>query len=338
MRLVGRARTGHGLAHGVQAVEHLARLIELSLERQLRVFVHPLVVHGLQVVGRRRTQIQLPVHFDNVVQPFGFRRRGHMDFVAHHGMQAPVHLARNGVFDRHDVGQFGDARAFIGLHEIAAVGMAPHGDADVRFLANRLVVLVQHFAAIMHEAQHRGVDHDVIRAAGLGVQRQFQNSIEVLVRHRHDRSGFVAAFIHRNFEVPFALLQRHGEKLSLLARNEQALNVQIVDPVTNIRAQPRLIQQEIVIKRIQCRSPDPAHMFPRVILRILLGVFHGLVLTVRFDPNAAWTGTHPRFRFIGPSLAAAQPLQLARNVNSRRLHGQRLAEQSGIPFFDIHPK
>ena len=216
--------------------------------------------------------------------------------------------------------------------------MAPHGDAYIRFFANRFVVLVKHFAAIMHEAQHRGVDHDVIRSAGLGMQRQFQNGIEVLVRHRHDRVRFIAAFVHRNFEVPFALLQRHGEKLSLLAGNEQAPNVQIVDPVSNVRPQPRLVQREIVVERVQCGSPDAAHIFPRVILRIVLGVFHGVVLTVRFDLNAAWAGTLRRFRFIGPSLAAAQPLQLAGNVSLQRLHGQHLAEQSDIPFFDIQPK
>ena len=65
---------------------------------------------------------------------------------------------------------------------------------------------------------------------------------EILVRHRNDNPGFVVTLFDRNFKIALSLVKAHREKLALLAGDEQPLNVEIVNPVTNVPAQamPRL--------------------------------------------------------------------------------------------------
>ena len=153
--------------------------------------------------------------------------------------------------------------------------MTPHGDTDIEAVAERLVILVQHLATFVDETQHRRMHDDVVGAAILCVQRQLENRIEVLVRHRHDDTGLAAALVHGNFEVALAFVETHGEELSLLARDEQPLDVEVVNPVPDIRAQASFVQRQVVIERVQSRGPYAAHVFARIVLGIELRVVNG---------------------------------------------------------------
>ena len=87
-----------------------------------------------------------------------------MELVAGEPRQPRIHLARHAVLDRHDVRQLGDPRAQLRAHQIAGVRVAPHRDADVDLLADRLVVLVERLVLLVQEVQHRRVHHDVVRS------------------------------------------------------------------------------------------------------------------------------------------------------------------------------
>ena len=76
--------------------------------------------------------------------------------------------------------------------------------------------------------------HDVISAAVLGMVRQLLDRVEVLIRDGHDDAGLAVALFHRNFEVALALVEAHRKELALLAGDEQALDVEVIDPVANI--------------------------------------------------------------------------------------------------------
>ena len=47
-----------------------------------------------------------------------------------------IHLARHAVLDRDDVRDLGEARAQLGAHQVAGIGMAPQRDADIHLLAD----------------------------------------------------------------------------------------------------------------------------------------------------------------------------------------------------------
>ena len=63
--------------------------------------------------------------------------------VAGHAGQLGVKVARHGVFDRHDVGQFGDTGADLGSHDVAIVGLVPDRHNDLHPFADTAVIFVE---------------------------------------------------------------------------------------------------------------------------------------------------------------------------------------------------
>ncbi len=95
--------------------------------------------------------------------------------------QSHVHVAGHRVLDGDDIGQVGDACAFFGLHEVPGVGVAPHRDTDIQAIAERLVVLIEDLAPVVHEAKHRRMHDNVVGPAILRMQSEFVHRVEVLV-------------------------------------------------------------------------------------------------------------------------------------------------------------
>ncbi len=143
--------------------------------------------------------------------------------------------------------------------------MAPHGDADVETVAECLVILVQHLAAVVHKTQDRRMDHDVIGPAVLCMQRQLHDRIEVLVRCGNDDPRIAVTLVDGNLEIALALIEAHREELALLAGDEQALDVEIVYPVPDVRAQAGLIERQVFVEGVQCRRPDATHILAGVV-------------------------------------------------------------------------
>lgn len=115
---------------------------------------------------------------------------------------------------------------------------------------------------------------DIVGTDLLGVLRQVDHDIHVLVGAGHDRLGPARAGIHRQFEAALALLQRHGEELALLAGYEEAVDAEIVDPVVDVAAKAVLIDCEILLERHEPGSPDALHGLPRIGLGVFFRVLH----------------------------------------------------------------
>ena len=150
--------------------------------------------------------------------------------------------------------------------------MAPHSNANIKAIAKCLVVLIQNFTAVVHKAQHGCMDNDVIGPAVLCVKGEIKNRVEILIRYLDDNAGLASTLIDRNFEVALAFIKAHREKLALLTRDEQTLDIEVVDPVTNVCAQAGFVQRKIFVKRIQRGRPNPAHILAGIVFCIQLRV------------------------------------------------------------------
>ena len=98
--------------------------------------------------------------------------------------------------------------------------MAPHRNANIKAITKRLVIVIQHLAAFMDEAQYRRMDHDVVSPAVLRMQREVEDCVEILIRNRNDNAGFAVTLFDGNFEVALSFVEAHREKLALLSGDE----------------------------------------------------------------------------------------------------------------------
>ncbi len=97
------------------------------------------------------------------------------------------------------------------------------------------------------------------------MQGKIENRVEILIRHRNNDSRLAITLLYSNLEIAFAFVEAHREKLTLLSRNEQPLDIEIVNPVTNVRTQASFVERQIVVKRIQCSRPNPAHVLAGIV-------------------------------------------------------------------------
>ena len=103
MRLLRRPGVLERGTYGIQAVAHRTRLFDLAGEGKVRVLAHPRVVPGLDEIGRRGAEIELPAEFDDVVQPFFLGSGTDQDPVAGKAGQILVHRAGHAVLDGDDI-------------------------------------------------------------------------------------------------------------------------------------------------------------------------------------------------------------------------------------------
>jgi len=106
---------------------------------------------------------------------------------------------------------------------------------------------------------------DVIGPAVLCVQREIENRVKILIRHRNNNAGLTSTLFDSKLEVALALSETHREELALLPGDEQSLDIEVIDPVTNIRAEARFIQRKVFVKGIQRGRPDPAQVLASMI-------------------------------------------------------------------------
>ncbi len=221
--------------------------------------------------------------------------------VAGEPRQPRIHLARHAVFDGDDVRQFGDPRAQLRAHQIAGVRMAPHRDADVDLLADRLVILVERLVLLVQEVQHRRVHHDIGRADRLGVLGKLDHRIHVLVGAGGDDAGAAADLVDHDLERALALGNRHREELALLAGDEHAVDAEIVDPMPQVPAQALLVDRKVRGKRHQGSSPDALHVGAGVFLGFGAAVFHGFSFALGAGPHHAPKRGGRAPAILGPS-------------------------------------
>ena len=253
--LLRRPRAAERLAHRIEAVA-TTLAAPTRREGEIGVFAHAPVDLGLQQIGRRRAQIELPAELDDVVEPLLLGGGADQDLVAGEPREPRVHLARDAVLDRDHVRQLGDARAQLRAHQVAAVRMAPQRDADVDLLADRAVVLVQRLVLLVQEMQHRRVHDDVVGADRLRVPGEIEDHVEVLVGARQDGAP-AAQLLDRDVERALALGHRHREELALLAADEHAVDAEIVDPVAQVPAQAGLVDRRSGVNGVSAAAQMP---------------------------------------------------------------------------------
>ncbi|MCX6502836.1 MAG: hypothetical protein NT132_10635, partial [Microbacterium sp.] len=78
----------------------------------------------------------------------------------------------------------------------------------------------------------------------LGIARQFDDGVHVLVRAGQDRACTGADLIDGDVEGPLALIQRHREELALLAVDEEPADFETVNPVADVAAEAALIERQ----------------------------------------------------------------------------------------------
>ena len=247
-------------------------------ERRLGVVVHAAIGCGLDQERRRRTEVQLPVEFDDVVEPLGLRRRADVDAIRRKRREFGVHLPGNRVLDCDDVLEIGETIAELWRHQIAAVGMAPQGDADVDRFRDRPVVAHQRLVLRLGEVKGRRVHDDVVRPTRFGVAGEVEHNVEVLVRARHDRLGIAPAGLDRKLEGPLAFVDRHREELALLPADEEALDAEVLGPVADILGEAVLVDSELVVERHEGGRPDTGHGCSGVFFGPVSGVLHAPIL------------------------------------------------------------
>ena len=98
--------------------------------------------------------------------------------------------------------------------------MAPHRNADIETITECLVILIQHLAAVVDEAQHRRMDHNVVSSAILCMKRKVKDGVEILIRNRNDNPGFAVTLFDRNFKIALSFVKAHREELALLSGDE----------------------------------------------------------------------------------------------------------------------
>ena len=87
--------------------------------------------------------------------------------------------------------------------------------------------------------------------------------------------GLAGGFLDGDFERALALRERHGEELALLAGDEQASDPKVVDPVTHVAPQSRLVEREVALaERRIGGGKNAAHMRAGIVLCLVLAVFH----------------------------------------------------------------
>ena len=77
----------------------------------------------------------------------------------------------------------------------------------------------------------------------------------------------IASFMRHfygQFHQPFALHQAHGEKFGLFSRDEQAAQIECVDPVVQVLTVGFFIELQRVIKGSEVGSPNAHHVFAGV--------------------------------------------------------------------------
>jgi len=79
---------------------------------------------------------------------------------------------------------------------------------------------------------------------------------------------------HRQVHQALALGNAHREKLGLLARDEQAPQLQRLDPMAQVGAVGLLVQAQGVVEGGEVGGPDAHHVFAGVFLGFVLFVFH----------------------------------------------------------------
>ncbi len=137
------------------------------------------------------------------------------------------------------------------------------------------VVLVNGLVGVRAKVQHRAVHDHVVGTDVLRVLGQIQHDIEVGVRARGDDAAAADAApvtrrlrgFDRHFHQALALGNRHGKELGLLARDEQATQLKVLDPVVQIFAVGFFVDAQVVVKRGQVGGPN-AH-------QVFTGVFFG---------------------------------------------------------------
>ena len=133
--------------------------------------------------------------------------------------------------------------------------MAPHRNADIDLLADRLVILIQRLVLLVQEVQHRRMHDDIGRADRLGVLGKLDHRVHVLVGAGGDDAGGLADLIDGDLERALAFGNRHREELALLAGDEHAVDAEIVDPVPQVLPEALLVDREIF--RITASAPRP---------------------------------------------------------------------------------
>jgi hypothetical protein len=254
-------------AHRIEAVANGARLRRLAGEGEVGVVAHPPVGGGLDQVGRRGAEVDLPAELDDVVEPFLLGGGRDDQPVAGEAGERDIHRAGHGIFDRDDVGDVGEAGAERGAHQVAGVGMAPEGEAEAGAGGDMGVVGLEDAVLAVHEMQDRRVDHGEFGASRLGVVEQFERGVEVLVGAGHDDAGAAVAraagLLDRDLAEPLALGHGQGEELALLAGHEEAVDREVVDPVAQVGPEARLVDPAVGVERRQRRRPDPAQPLAR---------------------------------------------------------------------------
>ena len=152
--------------------------------------------------------------------------------------------------------------------------MAPERNADVDAVSHRRVIPQQRLVLSLREVECGRMHHDVVGPDILGVTREVDHHVHVLIGARHDRLSVIAGGFHRQLKRTLAFLQRHREELALLARDEEPFDPQLLGPVADVLSKAVLIEAMILGKRHQGSCPDAVHVGPSVGLCVASAVAH----------------------------------------------------------------
>ncbi len=142
--------------------------------------------------------------------------------------------------------------------------MAPQRDPDVDLGRDGPVVVEDGLVVFPEEGQHRSMHHNVVGADPLGVLRQLDHHVDVLVRARHHGAGAPLAGRDRDLQATLAFLDRHREELALLAGDEQAVDAEFLRPMRDVATEADLVDRQIGLERHQGGGPDSRQVLARV--------------------------------------------------------------------------
>ena len=237
---------------------------------QVRAVVQqPLILHDRQVVQPRRLIGDTDRQFltDHLAQRNSGRRR------------------RTTLLKAGDVGQRGQARGKMLADRVINRGNVEQHDADIDALGNEAVE-IEHRIVVLG-ALIRSQDNDEINADGLGVFRQLDHFIRILMMTASDQRHAALGGLDVNLVAAHALFVRQRPELGNVARAVMAVNLQFGNRIVERMGDRLFVDLVVSGEMVGQRGPNA---FQRVTC-----VFFGFIFTVfHWNPPGSVTGRPTR--------------------------------------------